>query len=193
MRKRRRILWTVVLVLTAIWAFLVIRVNLHYPSMEGFVYQEGEEAPLGYQENVTVRVNGSRFMTDEELIEYYPGDVRYTGLSNFKGIVASVTITNHGSEPAQGMPIFYFESGAFANANEMFSMTAMDGNDRIREQQPLILAPGESVTWSVPTTTYNGHFLPGEWEHVPERQFSLVYTLYPKRSIVLKLDEGVQK
>ena len=186
MKKKKWITLSAVLLFLVIVSVLSIRINSIYPQGEEIIYGVNEDIPYG--DDVYIRVNEARFLSEEEKEEIHPDEYQRGVI--FESLVASVTVKNIGTE--ERTPELYpimVESGVFANGCELFAMWRI--NENWENQTPLsTLKPGEEVTVLMPFLMAEIRFQSDDWEQVKEREFKLVFNLYPqKKSILLSIDE----
>ena len=186
MRRRKLIAVIAILLFVAIGILLTIRINLKYPKAEELIYQMDEEVPYG--DDIYVHIDNVRFLSEEEKAQIHSFETE-SGF-NFKSMVVTLSVTNKGTDErsAELYPMMLV-TGAFANASEQFAFQKLNENSECKTLRPT-LKPGEVVTVQMPFLLYDSHFFPDDWEQVKEREFKLVFNLYPqKESIKLSLSE----
>lgn len=186
MKRRRNIIIVAILLFFAVVTVLSIRINSIYPREEEIVYTMEERVP--YEDDVFIKVNNARFLTTEEKVDIHPNESEKGVI--FESLVVSVTAVNSGEDEktVELYPIM-LESGTFANGNELYAMLRINEDEKSKTLMPT-LKPGESITILIPFLMANIRFKPDDWAHVKEREFKLVFNLYPqKKSIELSVNE----
>ena len=184
--RRRKLIAVIAILFVAIGILLTIRINLKYPKAEELIYQMDEEVPYG--DDIYVHIDNVRFLSEEEKAQIHSFETE-SGF-NFKSMVVTLSVTNKGTDErsAELYPMMLV-TGAFANASEQFAFQKLNENSECKTLRPT-LKPGEVVTVQMPFLLYDSHFFPDDWEQVKEREFKLVFNLYPqKESIKLSLSE----
>lgn len=190
MKKRKTVIIVAVVLLAAVWAFFVVRVSLYYKRDDPVVYQMGEEAPLPetYAQNVTMRVDEAHFFSNEAYDELKIPGMDEENHDLAKCILITLTLTNHGSEDqVVDLTPMQPESRAWTNGINMHWFKSMVSEEEQGTLYPTVPA-GESVRINLPFNINEIHFQSKEWDTVTEREYSLVFSLYPrKESILLRM------
>ena len=94
MKKKEWITLSAVLLFLVIVSVLSIRINSIYPQGEEIIYGVNEDIPYG--DDVYIRVNEARFLSEEEKEEIHPDEYQRGVI--FESLVVSVTVKNIGTE-----------------------------------------------------------------------------------------------
>lgn len=185
MKKKKWIILAAVLLVAGVFAFLIIRINMKFPSTEEAVYPMNE--PVLLSNGVSVRVNGARWLSEAEKFEYNVVETEEGGV--FMTAAVSITATNEGTEKVRPeLYSFELESCAYGQGLNLSAFHSINSEAENVSASPT-LGPGESVTGVFPYTIFEEQFPPEDWEHITEREFWLVINLYPqKQSIRLTIE-----
>ena len=180
----RRVSFCLACFFTVICMFFSIGINMKYPKSEIFTYDLNQE----------VEISDYSFIVDNfEVVDYFDFkeiyDIDYSRLDkyvekeNIKVAAVTVVVENTGMEDI--VPQIYqltICSGTYSNGVDLDVFKAMN-NDSSAMLAPLLRA-GESIRIVLPYVIYGTSFQCDEGDPFMNRDFDLIFSIYPQKIYV---------
>lgn len=164
---------------------LVIGINLKYPKAQLEEKQFGEAVTA---DDFEITAVDAAFMSEEDFSDIYAAEKEI--FKESECIMVTVNIKNMSEEKQQiTLDRFALTSQAWTNCTVPDKYIAVNEkwNSEQYQSGPVYLEPGQERKLILPFLLVKNGFTQKQWEHVKERNYELVLSLYPvKKQIKLK-------
>lgn len=177
--KKNNICIAVIILAAVAYMSAVIYVNQKYPKAELEEKQLGETLIM---DGIEITATNVEFMNQESFSEIYAYEKET--FKEAECIMVTVTIKNT-SEERQRITLdsFALTSGAWTNSVGADKYMAV--NEKFNSEQyksgPIYIEAGCERKIILPFLLVKDNFTKKQWEHVKERNYELVLSLYPKK------------
>lgn len=163
--------------------FRICQVNRMYPEAAVESYQVGQPFQYG---NLTLTVEDSMLIGPDRLIQegYIASDPDLEGINpeDMRALLITLHVQNL-SDRSAGLPLYIFnaESDGWSNGLDMNWAELASGGQGI----DVMLEPGEEKTVVLAYQLFAVQFQRKDWNRIDQRAFSLVFSIYPVKRMVL--------
>lgn len=177
--KKNKIGIVVIVLAAAVYLVMVIGINRKYPKSQLEEKQIGETLTV---DDIEITATDVSFMKQEDFCEIYAAEKET--FKEAECIMVTVNIKNT-TEEKQRITLDSFALTSQAWTNSVAPDKYMKVNEKLNSEQyksgPIYIEAGCERKLILPFLLVRTGFTEKQWEHVKERSYELVLSLYPKK------------